>query len=94
MAASSGSGRVDVRGVDLDRDVRICERDGPPEVEVYDDDDASKPAVGSKLNRPAIVTLLNVGPGADAPRRSARSGRAASRRRRSGWARRWWTLIP
>ena len=59
-------GRVDVRGVDLDRDVRICERDGPPEVEVYDDDDASKPAVGSKLNRPAIVTLLNVGPGADA----------------------------
>ena len=33
-------GRVDVRGVDLDRDVRICERDGPPEVEVYDDGDA------------------------------------------------------
>ncbi|KAH8056247.1 hypothetical protein JL722_7549 [Aureococcus anophagefferens] len=25
-------GRVDVRGVDLDRDVRICERDGPPEL--------------------------------------------------------------
>ncbi|KAH8092037.1 hypothetical protein SO694_00030129 [Aureococcus anophagefferens] len=56
-------GRVDVRGVDLDRDVRICERDGPPEVEVYDDGDAlSKPPVGSKLNRAAVVTLHNVGP--------------------------------
>ena len=56
-------GRVDVRRADLDRDVRICERDGPPEVEVYDDDDAlAKPPVGSKLSRAATVTLEAVGP--------------------------------
>lgn len=57
-------GRVDVRGVDLDRDVRICESGGPPDVQVYDDDDApdDKPPLGHKLNNPAIVSLDNVGP--------------------------------
>jgi len=64
-------GRVDLRGVDLDRDVRICERAGPPSVEVYDDDDdgaaaagarSAPPPVGLKLNRPATVTLEHVGP--------------------------------
>ena len=72
-------GRVDVRDVDLDADVRICERDGPPEVEVYDDADAKrrKPPVGSKLNRPAVVTLRRVGPGA-----------AATDAERAKWAKR------
>ena len=57
--------RVDVRGVDIDSDVRICERSDAvnPEVEVYDvDDPASKPPVGAKLNLAAIVTLYDVGP--------------------------------
>ena len=46
--------RVDVRGVDLDCDVRICERDVGAEVEVYDDaDPASKPPVSG---RPGLET--------------------------------------
>mmetsp|Transcript_24608 Transcript_24608/g.29686 ORF Transcript_24608/g.29686 Transcript_24608/m.29686 type:complete len:1099 (+) Transcript_24608:250-3546(+) len=58
-------GAVDVRGVDLDSVVRIEMR----EVFVYDDvQDDSKPSVGEKLNRPAVITLENihpkVGPGA------------------------------
>ncbi|KAJ1446866.1 hypothetical protein M885DRAFT_501893 [Pelagophyceae sp. CCMP2097] len=59
-------GRVDVRGVDLDADVRICERDGPPEVEVYDDAKREKPPVGAKLNRTATITLEHIGPPAGA----------------------------
>lgn len=58
-------GSVDVRGVNLDRDVRICESEGPPGIEVYDDDE-SKPPRNQKLNGPAIVTLENVGPSSDA----------------------------
>jgi len=60
-------GAVDVRGADLDRIVAI----EPQDVSVYmlDEEEGTKPEVGSKLNRPAAITFYNVfpksGPGAD-----------------------------
>ena len=53
-------GAVDVRGVDLDVVVNI----GSKDVSVYEqqEQDGTKPAEGSKLNRPAIITIPNVWP--------------------------------
>jgi hypothetical protein len=53
-------GAVDVRGADLDRIVEIEFQD----VAVYtlDEEEGKKPPVGSKLNRPAILTFYNVFP--------------------------------
>ena len=53
-------GAVDVRNVDLNSVVRIRER----EVIVYEDEEenGTKPPVGSKLNRSALVTLLKIFP--------------------------------
>jgi Nuclear protein 96/Nucleoporin autopeptidase len=53
-------GAVDVRGADLDRIVVI----EPKSVSVYTDEDekGTKPPVGTKLNRPAILTLEGVFP--------------------------------
>jgi nuclear pore complex protein Nup98-Nup96 len=53
-------GDVDVRGADLDRIITIDQAD----VSVYHADEAegSKPKVGSKLNRPAIITFYNIFP--------------------------------
>jgi hypothetical protein len=55
-------GAVDVRGVDLDIVVAIEDK----EVAVYDEYEENtgyaKPPVGSKLNRPAIITLEHVFP--------------------------------
>lgn len=51
---------VDVRFVDLDLSISIEDKD----VAVYDIEErnGTKPCIGSKLNRPAVVTLLNVFP--------------------------------
>eukprot|EP00978_Attheya_sp_CCMP212_P011334 scaffold27975_cov43-Attheya_sp.AAC.1 len=53
-------GAVDVRGIDLDAVVTIEARD----VAVYDAAELSgtKPPVGSKLNRPAVLTMYNIFP--------------------------------
>jgi nuclear pore complex protein Nup98-Nup96 len=53
-------GAVDVRGIDLDSVVSIESK----AVEVYhkEEEKGTKPAVGTKLNRPAILTLHNVYP--------------------------------
>jgi len=53
-------GAVDVRGVDLDSVVSIEARD----VAVYDaeEEDGTKPPEGSKLNRPAIITMYDIFP--------------------------------
>lgn len=53
-------GAVDVRNINLDSVVEICNK----EVIVYEAEEASgkKPPVGSKLNRPAIITLYNLYP--------------------------------
>merc|ERR1712038_1954019 len=53
-------GSVDVRGGDLDTIISIESR----EVAVYDNEDsiATKPIVGSKLNRTAVITMCNVFP--------------------------------
>lgn len=53
-------GAVDVRAIDLNSVVRIRER----EVIVYEEEEANgtKPSVGSKLNRPAVVTLHQIFP--------------------------------
>lgn len=59
-------GAVDVRGIDLDSVVNIESK----AVEVYhkQEEEGVKPPVGTKLNRPAILTLHNIYPkgGADA----------------------------
>uniref|UniRef100_A0A7S3QAT4 Peptidase S59 domain-containing protein n=1 Tax=Chaetoceros debilis TaxID=122233 RepID=A0A7S3QAT4_9STRA len=53
-------GAVDIRGIDLDAVISI----EPKAVEVYHqaEEEGSKPAVGTKLNRPAIITLHDVFP--------------------------------
>ena len=53
-------GAVDVRGVDLDRVVSI----EPKDVSVYsiEEEEGTKPAVGTKLNRPAAITYEEVFP--------------------------------
>lgn len=53
-------GAVDVRNVDLDSVVTIEARD----VAVYDAEEemSTKPPVGSKLNRPAIITMVGIFP--------------------------------
>jgi len=53
-------GSVDVRGCDLDTVISIESR----EVAVYDNEEsiATKPIVGSKLNRTAVITMCNVFP--------------------------------
>jgi len=53
-------GAVDVRGIDLDRVISIEHKD----VAVYDAEEAegTKPPVGSKLNRPAVITMCKVFP--------------------------------
>mmetsp|Transcript_925 Transcript_925/g.1148 ORF Transcript_925/g.1148 Transcript_925/m.1148 type:complete len:1736 (+) Transcript_925:182-5389(+) len=53
-------GSVDVRGADLDKIVSIDLK----EVAVYDEYEKTgrKPPVGEKLNRPAVITLLNAFP--------------------------------
>jgi nuclear pore complex protein Nup98-Nup96 len=56
----SWDGAVDVRGIDLDKVVAIDSRD----IAVYDDEEstANKPPAGTKLNRPAVLTLQNIYP--------------------------------
>lgn len=53
-------GTVDVRGINLDSIISIELQD----VAVYDEHEVSgtKPAVGEKLNRPAVITLCNIFP--------------------------------
>lgn len=53
-------GAVDVRNANLDASVVI----GQSDVSVYtvDEEAGQKPAVGSKLNRPAVITFFNVFP--------------------------------
>mmetsp|Transcript_10161 Transcript_10161/g.19030 ORF Transcript_10161/g.19030 Transcript_10161/m.19030 type:complete len:1878 (-) Transcript_10161:4615-10248(-) len=53
-------GAVDVRGIDLDSVVNIESK----AVEVYhkEEEKGTKPSVGTKLNRPAVLTLHNVYP--------------------------------
>jgi len=53
-------GAVDVRGIDLD--LIICIE--PKDVAVYDNEEAAatKPSVGSKLNRPAVITICDIFP--------------------------------
>jgi nuclear pore complex protein Nup98-Nup96 len=60
-------GAVDVRGADLDRIAVIEER--AASMYMLDEEEDCKPPVGSKLNRPAILTWYNIFPkegGADA----------------------------
>ena len=71
-------GAVDVRGVDIDADVLICQNEsGKPEVAVYHEyaeADACREVVGTRvkprrgelLNRSAVITLENVHAGAGA----------------------------
>jgi nuclear pore complex protein Nup98-Nup96 len=60
VGSVSWDGSVDVRGVDLDEAISINVRD----VAVYDSAEAngSKPSVGTKLNRPAVITIYNIVP--------------------------------
>jgi len=52
-------GETDVRGLDIDQAVQIL----ASAVVVYPDDcDLEKPAIGSGLNKPALITLLNCKP--------------------------------
>lgn len=53
-------GAVDIRGIDLDSVICIEHK----EVAVYDNEEAAatKPSVGSKLNRPAVVTICDIFP--------------------------------
>jgi nuclear pore complex protein Nup98-Nup96 len=53
-------GAVDVRGADLDRIAEIDQ--STASMYMRDEQENKKPPVGSKLNRPAILTLLNVFP--------------------------------
>jgi len=53
-------GAVDVRYADLDSSVFISE--GSVEVYTREEEERTKPAVGTKLNRPAVITLFNVFP--------------------------------
>jgi hypothetical protein len=64
VGSVSWDGSVDVRGVDLDEAISINVRD----VAVYDSAETygSKPPVGNKLNRPAVITIYNVLPKAGA----------------------------
>ena len=66
VGSVSWDGAVDVRGVDLDEVISIENRD----VAVYDTAEANgtKPAVGNKLNRSAVITMYGVLPkeGSDA----------------------------
>ena len=67
LGSIAWEGAVDVRGVDLDSVVQIKFRD----VAVYDaeEENGTKPPLGSKLNRPAVITMYDVFPkdgGADA----------------------------
>jgi nuclear pore complex protein Nup98-Nup96 len=68
-------GAVDIRGADLDSIISI----EPKAVEVYslEEEQGTKPAVGSKLNRPAIITCYDVFPPA---------GRNASEEERNRYA--------
>ena len=64
-------GAVDVRYADLDASIVISQND----VSVYtrDEEEGRKPPIGSKLNRPAVITFFNVFPkngGADADEES------------------------
>jgi len=54
----SWDGAVDIRGCDLDTVIAIESRD----VAVYDNEEAiaTKPPVGSKLNRPAVITIYGI----------------------------------
>jgi Nuclear protein 96/Nucleoporin autopeptidase len=53
-------GTVDVRGINLDSIISISHQD----VAVYDNQevDGTKPAIGEKLNRPAVISLYNTFP--------------------------------
>ena len=66
VGSVSWEGSVDVRGVDLDEAISINHRD----VAVYETAEANgtKPSVGTKLNRPAVITMYNILPkeGSDA----------------------------
>jgi hypothetical protein len=53
-------GAVDVRGADLDR-IAVIEQSAAS-MYMKDEEENKKPPVGSKLNRPAILTLYNVFP--------------------------------
>jgi nuclear pore complex protein Nup98-Nup96 len=68
-------GAVDIRGADLDSIISI----EPKAVEVYsvEEEQGTKPAIGSKLNRPAIITCYNVFP---------QAGRNASEEQRNRYA--------
>jgi nuclear pore complex protein Nup98-Nup96 len=60
VGSVSWDGSVDVRGIDLDKVITIEPRD----VAVYDEQerDGTKPEVGNKLNRPAVITMYDVFP--------------------------------
>ena len=60
----SWEGEVDVRFLDIDKSIEIAQTD----ISVYTKDeleDGYKPEVGTKLNRPAVLTFFNVFPKKD-----------------------------
>lgn len=62
-------GAVDVRGIDLDTTVAI----EPQDISVYmlQEEKGTKPAVGSKLNRPAVITMMKTFPTKKGPKASS-----------------------
>lgn len=79
-------GAVDIRGADLDSIVSI----EPRSVEVYsiEEEKGVKPTVGSKLNRPAIITCYNVfpqaGPGASEEEKNRYAEKVAKNTKKIG----------
>ena len=66
LGSVSWEGTVDVRGVDLDQLVSI--EKGAVSVYYDEDNEGEKPPVGTKLNRPALITMYDIFPlqGSDA----------------------------
>ena len=66
VASVAWDGAVDIRGIDLDSIISI----EPKDVSVYEEQEkaGTKPPVGTKLNRPAVITFHDIYPkgGADA----------------------------
>jgi nuclear pore complex protein Nup98-Nup96 len=70
-------GTVDVRDADLDRIISI----NPKDVAVYqiEEDEGTKPPVGTRLNRPAVITFFEVFPKDNAKATSTELEKFASR---------------